>query len=890
MSLRNLDAIFRPHSVALIGASERAHTVGRGIAENLLTGGFHGPLYWVNPRYETLFSRRCYRRIKDLPAPADLAIIATPARSVPKIIAELAAAGTRGAVAISAGLSPGSELLARTLGAGRNRGLRLVGPNCLGVINPRHGLNASFAHATPNAGGLAFVSQSGALATAVLDWATSRGKGFSLIASLGEVADVDFGDMLDYLAADYHTQAILLYIKSLHHARKFMSAARAASRLKPVIVVKGGRFESGRSAIAAHAGVMVGTDAVYAAAFHRAGMLRVRELQELFDAAAILGEPALIGNTGLAIVSNGGGMGVLAADALAEEGGELVKLAPSTLAALDQVLPASWSHANPIDITGDADGERYRATLGVLAADRSVGAALAIVCPTAIAPPVELAESIGEFAARHRRLRVTAAVVGGTQAEAARQCLIEHAVPAFETPEQAVRAFMYRIRHRRAQNNLMQTPPLYPGEFEQNPAVARSVIERGLDAGRSWLAEPDVHRILHAYGIATLPTRMVATPEEAAAAARRIGDAVVLKIASSEIVHKSDIGGVVLGLTDPDTVGREARRMLERVRKYAPDLEVEGFIVEPLAPRHGSRELMTGFSRDPVFGPVIIFGHGGTAAELVDDRALGLPPLDLHLAREQISTTRISRMLAGYGDIKAVDFDGLALALVRIGQIACDLPQIQELEINPLLASPEGVIALDARARIAPTALAPGEDLAIRPYPRELEEPVETRGGEALLLRPIRPEDEPAMQRLFARLSPEEIRLRFHHSLKMLDHELAARLTQIDYAREMALVLFRVLPATPEMIGVVRIACDPSNTEGEYAILIRRDYAGQGLGRLLMGKIVDYARDHGFKQIFGYVLAENIPMLTVCRRLGFRLEFDSDDLSVRRVRLDLYPA
>lgn len=882
MSVRNLDAIFKPKSIALIGASKHPHSVGKGIAQNLMDGRFTGKVFWVNPKYSELLGQRCYGKIAELPEPVDAAVVATPAATVPKVIDELGAAGTRAAIVVTAGITQANGLLQKTLDAARPSTLRLVGPNCLGIINPGLGLNASFAHIMPKPGGLAFVAQSGALATSVIDWANSRGTGFTYVASLGDTADVDFGDLLDYLANDGATRAVLLYMESIEHPRKFMSAARAIGRIKPVIVVKGGRSEGGQRAARSHTGAMTSADAVYDAVFRRSGILRVNELQELFDAASILGASRSNSGDRLCVVTNGGGMGVLAADSLTAAGGRLAELSESAIDRLSEGLPATWSHGNPIDIVGDATGERYQFALDSVALEPDIDAILAIICPTAVAPPVELAAAIVQAAKNHPQRPTGTAIVGGEAAEKARRLLANEGFPVFETPEQAVRGFMYRVRHRRNRTNLMTTPPALPSDQMVDTNGAGEIIHNTITERREWLTEAEARQLLRLYQIPVVQSVQASTPQEAAQAAQAIAGPVVLKVVSPEVIHKSDVGGVVIGLTGPENVISEAENIRSRVLQRLPDARIQGYTVEPMIQRRGAHELIAGFTRDPLFGPVVLFGHGGTEAETVADRALALPPLDLHFARELIDQTQIARLLHGYRDIPPADLQAIALALVRIAQLACDFPTVAELEINPLLASEEGVIALDARARIRSTSMKPGEDLTIRPYPAELEETISTRSGEPLQLRPIRPEDEPAMQALFRNLSPEEIRFRFHRPLKMLDHELAVRLTQIDYDRDMAFTLFR---SNGELIGVVRIGCDPDLVEAEYAVLVRGDYSHQGLGMALMERIISYARRRGIQRIFGYVLAENQAMLVIAKRLGFKTHFDPEEPSVRCVEL-----
>lgn len=896
MSTRNLDAVFHPRSVAIFGASRRAGAVGKVVFDNMLAAGFPGDLYAVNPKYKDLAGIACYPNVASLPTAPDLAVVCTPPATVPGLIEELGRRGTRAAVVITAGFSEGGhaagEALEQTmLAAARPYMLRVIGPNCVGVISPRAGLNASFAQLFPNKGKLAFIAQSGAVNTAVLDWAHARGIGFSHLISLGDMADADFGDMLDYLADDGGTNAILLYMEGVTHARKFMSAARAASRSKPVIVVKAGRFRESAQAAASHTGALAGADAVYEAAFRRAGMLRVQSLEQLFEAAEVLAAGMRPKGDRLAILTNGGGMGVLATDALIAEGGHLAELSADTLQQLDASLPVTWSHGNPVDIIGDAQGARYADALAPLLDDKNVDAVLAINCPTAIASSDDAARAVLEtYTARGKGKPLLASWLGEATVQPARQRLAAAGLPDFNTPEQAVRAFMYTVRYRRAQAALIETPPALPDEIRPDLEAARAVIAHALAEGREWLDRDGVRALLGAYGI-PLPVSLFAKDvDEAAAAAAKIGYPVVLKVVSPQLSHKSDVGGVVLDLGSEDAVRTAAAAIAERVRANAPDAAIEGFEVNQMIKRPRGVELIAGLATDATFGPVVLFGRGGTAVEVINDRALALPPLNMELARTLVSRTRVARQLAGYRDVPPADMEAIGLNLMRIAQIAGDLPEVQELDINPLLADATGVVALDARVRVAPSK--PGQEsgahLAIRPYPQQLESEVTTRDGRKLRLRPIRPEDEPAIQGTFSRLSPEEIRLRFAVPMTTLPHVMAARFSQIDYDREMALVLTDPGPVGhADIHAVVRLIADPDNRCAEFSIIVARALTGQGLGRMLMERIIAYARERGLQTVIGEILRENDVMLRLCRKLGFRLEALPDDPGNVRAVLDL---
>ena len=891
MTIRNLDRLFRPKSVALIGASTRPSSIGAVLAHNIFSGTFDGPILPVNPKHRVLHGIWTYPDVASLPVTPELAVIATPPQTVPGIIAELGARGTRAAVVITAGFgeAAGGEALQQAmLDAAKPHALRIVGPNCLGILVPGIGLNASFAHLAPRPGRLAFVTQSGATVTAILDWAQARGIGFSHLVSLGDMADVDFGDMLDYLANDRDTQAILLYIEAVCDGRKFMSAARAAARVKPVIVVKAGRHAEGARAAASHTGALAGADAVYDAAFRRAGMLRVYTLEELFDAAETLGSRCRPKGNRLAVLTNGGGVGVLAADAVVDAGARLAELSAATLAGLDAVLPATWSHGNPVDMVGDAPGSRYAQALAVLATEKNLDALLVLHCPTAVASNVEAAQAVVDTFHGQPALALLTSWVGETAVAEGRRLFAAHGIPTYDTPEQAVRAFMYLVNYRRNQEALMQTPPSVPEEFAPDTAAAGRVIAQALAENRPWLMEHEAKALLGAYGIPVVPTRLARTADEAAAQAAQLGGPVVLKIVSPDITHKSDVGGVALDLVGPSAVRAAAEAMRERVLQARPGAQLVGFSVQPMVRRPGAFELIVGATEDPQFGPVLLFGQGGTAAELVKDQALALPPLNLHLAHEVMSRTRVHGLLQGYRGAPAANLDALALTLMRVAQLVIDHAEIKELDVNPLLADAYGVIALDARVRVGKSARTAADRLAIRPYPRELEQLIPLGDGRTLLLRPIRPEDEPSLQAAFADMTTEEMRLRFLVPVKTLTHVAAVRFTQIDYDREMGLILTEPgIPGRTPIYGVVNIMADADNERAEYAIIVRHDMTALGLGSYLMRRIIDYARARGIREIYGDVLHENRPMLRLCNALGFGEARVPDEPTLVRVTLRL---
>lgn len=890
MSIRNLDRMFHPASVAVIGASNRERSVGRVLSRNLMSGGFEGPVLPVNPHAAAIGATLAYPSVDALPFAPDLAVICTPPDTVPGIVDSLGRRGTKAAVVITAGFTEtrsdeGRRLTQAMLDAARPHLMRIVGPNCVGVLVPGIGLNASFAHLHPKPGDIAFVTQSGAVATAVLDWATHRGIGFSHIASLGNMADVDFGDMLDFLLADGKTRAILLYVESITHAPKFMSAARAAARAKPVIVVKSGRTADAARAAASHTGALAGSDAVYDAAFRRAGMLRVFSMDELFDAVETLAYgPRIVGDR-LAIVSNGGGIGVLATEALSDAGGRLAALSPETLARLDACLPATWSHGNPVDIIGDAPGSRYAEAVAAVLEDPGTDAVLVLNCPTAIADSREAARATLDVVegddGKRRRPPILTSWLGDGPAAEARRLFAAARVPSFETPEQAVRGFMHLVRYRRHQALLMETPqPLHEWTA---PAVgaARAVLQAAAAESREMLTGPEAEQVLEAYGIPVAQTLTAATPVEAGRAAGRIRGRVALKILSRAISHKSDVGGVRLGLEGSDRVQAAAEAMLATVAERSGGAAVDGFTVQAMADMPHAQELIVGVHRDPVFGPTVLFGKGGVEVEVVRDSAIGLPPLNSVLAQDMIAQTRVHDLLRGYRDRPAADLEAIQRVLERVGQLSLDLPEVAELDINPLLAGATGVVALDARIRIQPVADAARP--AIRPYPGHLVHDAVLEDGSTVSVRPIRPEDEPGIAEMMAKSSLEDLRLRFFAPIRQLSHESAARLTQIDYGREMAFVAV----GDGELLGVSRLAEDPEGETAEFAVMVRTDRQKRGLGERLMADLIGYARDRGIGTLHGTVMTENRRMLALCEKLGFTRKSVPDDPGIAHLALRL---
>jgi acetyltransferase len=887
MSTRNLDELVEPKSVVAIGASDRKGSVGEALTRNLLAGGFKGDIHLVNVKGGEIAGRTVRRSLAELPAPADLAFVMTPPDTVPGVIAELGAHGTKVAVVITAG--PGVGPFARTanaqwrsrlLQAAQPHLLRIVGPNCIGYAAPKIGLNATFGPGNLKAGRIAAIAQSGAVLAALADWGSAQGIGFSHLVSMGDMADVDFGDVLDILARDLDTRAILMYVEGVTHARKFMSAARGIARMRPVIVLKAGRHAAAAQAAASHTGSMAGSAAVYDAAFARAGLVRVAGLGELFDAAETLGHGIVPRNERLAILTNGGGVGIVATDLLLDGGGELAQLAPQTLETLDGVMPRMWSRANPVDIVGDADGARYVAALDALAGDRGVGAVLAINVPTALASPEEVARAVAD-APGTRNVPVIGCWIGGPDAEAGRRVLHEKRIPAYDTPLRAVRGFMHIVQYRRGQRALQRTPPSIP-QTRADTDFVRRIVSAALEESRELLTEPEAQQVLAAYGIPVVPTEVVRDAPAAAAIARQIGFPVVVKVLSREITHKSDVGGVALDLVSEQAVLDAVRDMTSRVSTVAPGATLDGFIVQPMVRRPGAVELILGATEDPVFGPIVMVGHGGVAAEVIDDKALALPPLDSVLADDALSRTRVDRLLRGYRDRPPAAREAVGEAMIYLSQLIADIDEVAELDINPLLVDAAGVVALDARIVVRkPVTEGRATRFAIRPYPVELESVIE-HNGEKLRIRPIKPEDEGLLGEFARQLTSEDIRLRFFGPIRELSHEMAARLTQIDYDREMAFLLLD----GEELLGVGRIAAEPNFEQAEFALVVASRRQRHGYGELLLRHVIAYARSRGIRRVIGHVLRENRKMLALTERLGFERQRGTGsgyDLSVLKL-------
>ncbi|MGQ3675366.1 bifunctional acetate--CoA ligase family protein/GNAT family N-acetyltransferase [Xanthobacter sp. TB0139] len=888
MTTRNLDALFHPGAIALVGASNQPGTVGAVIARNLFEAGFQGPILTVNPKERAIRSSLNYAHVNELPIPVDLAVVATPPEEAPQVLADLGARGCRAAVVTGSLLGKGDKaaraaLRQQMLDAAKPNLLRILGPDSLGFISTAARINASFALQMPAKGDVAFLSQSRTMANAVLDWAREQGFGFSHVLTLGDKTDIDFGDLLDYLALDNTTRAILLYVENITDARKFMSAGRIAARAKPVIVVRAGHSEAGAQAAHSHTGALAGADMVYDAAFRRAGMLRVHELRELFEAVTTLSSGIRLRGERLAILTNSGGAGVVAVDALDDIAGELGALSAETMEKLGALVQAGREPGNPLNLGADAPPRRYGEALPHLLADKGSDAVLVLNSPSAISDSKAAAESVMTALESRPRAPVLTCWLGEASVDNVRKRFAARRIPTYETPSEAVRAFGHLVSYQRNQTLLMETPPARTFD-EPDRDKARKVVEAALASGRTILGEFEAKAVLAAYDIPIVETRIATSPEEAGRIAGEMAVPVVVKVLSHDVTHKSDVGGVRLDLHTPEAVEYACRDIIRTVAEKQPRAKVEGFTVQAMVRRPHAQELIAGIANDPTFGPVVLFGQGGTAVEVIGDRAVALPPLNGTLAREMISRTRVSKLLAGYRDHPPANISAISDTLIKIGELLADLPQIAELDINPLLADEDGVIALDARIVVHAAAMEGTKRFAIRPYPPEFVKELILTDGQGVTLRPIRPEDEPGLVEIVHLSDAQDVRMRFLGSVKDFPHLMAARLSQIDYDREMAFVA----EGRPgELLGVVRIIADPDNEEAEYAVMVRSDMKGKGLGYRLMNEILAHARHRGLKRVFGDVMRENGPMLHMAEDLGFRVFPGEDGPSVMRVVIDL---
>jgi acetyltransferase len=882
-----LAPIFLPRSVAVVGATEREGSVGRTVLWNLISHPFGGTVYPVNPKRHQVLGIRAYERLSALPEPVDLAIIAIPAAGVPAVIQECVEAGVKGAIVLSAGfkeIGPEGLALEKTIQQAARGKLRLIGPNCLGIQNPHTGLNATFAAQMARPGNVGFISQSGALCTSILDWSLRENVGFSAFISLGSMLDVGWGDLIDYLGEDPHTHSIVLYMESIGDARSFLSAAREVALSKPIIVIKAGRTQAAAQAAASHTGSLTGSDAVLDAAFRRCGVLRVDRIEDLFDMAEVLAKQPRPQGPHLTILTNAGGPGVLATDALIRAGGSLAQLSPQTLEQLNQILPPHWSHGNPIDILGDAGPERFAQVLEVVLQDPGSQGCLVILTPQAMTDPTATAEKVVETWRRSgSRQPILASWMGGAGVDAGEQILNQAGIPTYRYPDQAARVFSYLWRFSDNLKALYETPTLPPARAVERDRV-HQILSQARQQGRTLLTEVESKEILAAYGIPVVPTRVAESPEAAVEAAEAMGYPVVVKLYSHTLTHKTDVGGVQLNLPDAEAVRRAYQQIQTNVAEKAGSQHFQGVTVQPMVPTNGY-ELILGSSEDPQFGPVLLFGSGGQLVEVFQDRSIGLPPLNTTLARRLMENTLIYKALKGVRGRRAVDLEALEQLLVRLSQLVAEQREIKEIDINPLLASSEGLLALDARV-ILRAEQEPPVPLAIRPYPSQYIWPF--RDG--ITIRPIRPEDEPLVLDFHRHVSDYSVYLRYFHPIQYsarIAHERLVRLCFNDYDREIALVAERQDPE-PHLLGISRLSKKHGlPQEAEFALLVADPYQRQGIGTELLTRLIQVARCEGIQRLAGEVLSENEGMRRLCRRLGFQLLPSPEDPGLLRATLDL---
>jgi len=888
MAQHYLHQLFSPASIAVFGASTSPDSVGARLFANLYQGGYSGRLYAINPKYTSIDGYPCLAGIDQVEDKVDLAVITTPRNTVPDILHACGAKGIRAVIIISAGFGEqgedGKVLEKAVLEIGRQYQMRILGPNCLGLIHPSLKMNATFSKNSARPGQLALVSQSGALCTAMLDWAELREIGFSSIVSLGDAADIDFGDVLDYLAQDPETHSILLYIEGIKDARRFMSGLRLAARLKPVIVLKAGRHEAGIRAAMTHTGAIVGSDDVFDAALQRTGVVRALTVEQLFSAARLLASRYRIRGNRLAIISNGGGLGVLATDRAIDLGIEMATLSAETLQELDRKLPAYWSRNNPVDLLGDASPDRYQAAVNASLQDPGVDGVLVMLSPQAMTDGMACARTVIALAETSDKPVMTC-WMGGKQLAEAKQLFSTHHTPGFNSPESCIEGFAFLASYQKNQQQLMQVPG--PRARLSKPDVygSRQIIANALAEQRTLLNITESRAILHAFSIPVARGIECRTVDDALLAASTLGYPVVMKILSPDINHKSDAGGVRLNIATATALQDCYREMFENILIKVPGARITGVIIEPMhKPEHG-RELLIGVVRDPVFGPVVSFGAGGINVEIVKDRAVSLPPLNRFLIGQMINQTRIARLLQQYRNVPAIHMEALIQGLRRVSEMVCELPEILSLDINPLIADETGILALDARIEI--TACAPTQDrfghMAIEPYPAHLISEFRLADGTSIIIRPIHPEDATIENSFVRHLSSKSRYFRFMQELKELNHDMLVRFTQLDYRRELAMIA--VIPSgineEEVQLGVARYFTNPDGKSCEFALVVTDAWQGKGLGTRLMQVLMDAARQRGFKEMTGEVMLENVDMLQLVNDLGFTITPNTDDSAIR---------
>jgi len=886
MGTHFLDRLFAPRAIAVFGASERSDAVGGRVYDNLRTAGFTGPIYAINPKYSNVYQQPCYPSITAIGKPIDLAVIATPAASIPEIIHACGEHGVRAAIIISAGFNDsdnhGTTLKKSILDAARQYQMRILGPNCLGLIRPAVGLNATFSKNTAESGQLALVSQSGAICTSILDWAAVHDVGFSAIVSMGDAADIDFGDILDYLAQDPHTHSILLYVEGIRDARSFMSGLRIAARMKPVVVIKAGRHAEGSRAAVTHSGAMIGADDVFDAALQRAGVVRAMTIEQLFSAAQLLTTQQKVSGNRLVIITNGGGLGVMATDRAIDLGVTLASLSSDTLAQLASNLPAHWSHGNPVDLLGDASPERYQVAINACLNDPGVDGVLVMLSPQAMTDAVACAQAVVD-ANNANGKPVLACWMGEQQVESAIKLFSKHHLPSFPNPESSVEAFAYLATHYQNQQLLMQVPGPLVASSEPDIDGARLIIESVLAQKRTILTIAESKALLHSFAIPVTQSIECHSANDALVAAESLDFPVAMKINSKEITHKSDVGGVRLNIGNANAIRSTYNELLEEVTNKFPDAKIDGVTVEQMyTPKHG-RELLIGVIRDPVFGPAITFGAGGVHVEVLRDRAVALPPLNTFLAKKMISQTRTSHLLDTFRNMPAIKMDALIQVLRRVSEMVCELPEIKALDINPLIADENGVMALDARIVVEHPASSHDRyaHMAIHPYPTQLVSTLQLADGTNIKIRPIRPEDASIEQSFVHELSSESKYFRFMQSLNELTQEMLVRFTQLDYNRELALIAVLEQPGKETELGVARYVINPDGDSCEFALVVADKWQHKGIGLNLMNALIEAARQRGLKEMNGEILANNHSMQALAQKLGFDMHISNDDSGIK---------
>jgi acetyltransferase len=881
----NLDKIFNPQNVAIIGASDAEGSVGYAIVKNFTQMGYTGKVYFVNIRKPEILGVKTYQTVDQIPEPVDLAIIATPAKTVPDVMEECGRAHVKGVIIVSAGFKEtgpaGKALEEKILEVAKKHDIRVIGPNCIGIIRPRNNLNATFLDKMPKPGNVAFLSQSGALGSAILDWAIHENIGFSNFVSVGSMIDVDFGDLIDYFGSDPKTKSILMYVEGITEARKFMSAARHFARTKPIIVVKSGKFAESAKAAASHTGSLSGEDEIYDAAFKRAGVVRVSEIADLFNAAEVLGTQPLPKGPSLAVITNAGGPGVMATDALIAQGGNLAKLSQKTMDVLNSVLPPFWSKGNPIDVLGDARADRYKAAVEACLNDDNIDGILIVFTQQAVSESVEIAKNIVELVRgkAYQNKTILTSFMGFGAVQEANNILNANNIPTYSTPEQAIKTYMYMYDYQRNIDLLYETPEELPVDAAPPKRPIMAIIRNAAFEDREVLTEDEAKKILKYYNFPVVKTAVANNVDEAVAFAQEMGFPVVLKILSPQIVHKSDAGGVILNVNSANEVREAFEVLIQRATAYNPNAQIIGVTVQPMIAKKGY-EVIIGGKTDPVFGPVILFGMGGVGVELFKDYSIGLPPLNTTLIHRMMEETKVYQLLKGYRNAPPVDLKRLDETMLLFSQLLVDFPQIKEIDINPLLINEKEACILDARIVVDKAKVCkkfePHEHMVISPYPKKYEILWALKNGQEVLLRPIKPEDEPLWLEMFQSFSEESIRYRFFQMLKDTPHEVRVRYCNIDYDREIAIVAEIVENGRRKILGVSRLSIESDAKRGEMAFIVSDYWQGLGLGTKMVDYVLDIAKEKGVENVYAIMLQDNYRALSLTKKMGFNLEYLSD--------------